>query len=187
MDNIGTQEIDTDRLVLRRFVEGDVNDAFINWAGDEIVQNDYCEPVYESVEDTLELVNKYIASYEKLDYYRWAIDLKEGTRCVGQIAFFLVDSKNLFGEIEYCIGRRFQNRGYVTEAVKAVIKFGFEKIGFNRIQISHRNTNMASKRVIEKCGFQYEGNLRQFFYHEGSFIDRLYYSILKDEWQHMKF
>ena len=72
------------------------------------------------MEDVLE---KYINSYQKNDYYRWAIIEKNSGECIGQIAYFLVDSKNNFAEIEYCIGSDFQCKGYATEATKAVIQY----------------------------------------------------------------
>ena len=67
----------------------------------------------------------------------------------------------------------------MTEAVKALINFGFEKIGLHRIQISAKEMNAPSKRVIEKCGFVYEGTFRDYFFMDGQYVDRLYYSIIK--------
>ena len=93
-----------------------------------------------------------------------------------------MDSKNEFCEIEYCIGQAYQKMGYATEAVTAITKYGFGVVGFNRIQVSCRHVNLPSKQVIEKCGFTYEGTFRQYFIHFGEFHDRLYYSMLRDEW-----
>lgn len=93
----------------------------------------------------------------------------------------MVDSNNHFAEIEYCIGRYFQRKGLATEATKAVIQFGFNKMNLHKVQICHKSINIPSRKVIEKCGFVYEGTLRDFFYMDGQYVDRLYYSILKDE------
>lgn len=178
----GTQTIATDRLILRRFAPTDAESAWRNWAGDEEVQNDYGEPVYATPDDARALIGRYISAYERPDAYRWGIfPVSEPDECVGMVAFFLVDNRNEFCEVEYCMGRDFQNRGYVTEAVKAVTAYAFDTVCFNRVQVSCRHVNLASKRVIEKCGFIYEGTLRQFFNHKGEFHDRLYYSILKEE------
>ncbi|HOP12045.1 MAG TPA: GNAT family N-acetyltransferase [Oscillospiraceae bacterium] len=177
----GTRTIETERLTLRRFTYQDADDMLKYWISDEKVQSLYCEPAYKTKAAVKELLGKYIGGYEKESYYRWAVILKQTGECIGQIAFFLVDDKNRFVEVEYCIGTQFQNRGYMTEAVNAVIEYGFERLNLHKIQVSHKAGNIASKRVIEKCGFVYEGTLRDYFYTETGYVDRLFYSILRDE------
>ena len=179
----GTQTIETERLILRRFAYSDNTDMLKNWAADENVQFMYSEPVYTTKEEVKGLLDKYIGSYERDDYYRWAVIEKESGECIGQIAYFLVDSKNHFAEIEYCIGAAFQCRGYATEATKAVIAFGFEKINLHKVQICTKTINAKSKRVIEKCGFTYEGTLRDYFCMNGEYVGRLYFSILRSEYE----
>lgn len=183
LTHIGTAKIETDRLILRKFQYGDNEDMLKYWVSDPKVQSLYAEPVYSTKQEVNGLLEKYISSYEKNDYYRWAIILKETDECVGQIAYFLIDNDNHFAEIEYCIGSHFQRKGLATEATKAVIQFGFEKINLHKVQISHKSINIPSRRVIEKCGLTYEGTLRDYFYQDGKYIDRLYYSILKDEYR----
>ena len=189
MLHTGTQTILTERLILRRFVLADAESVWRNWAGDKQVQNGYNEPVYETLEDAKELLGRYIEAYQKQDVYRWGLFLKDGLdnfdNCIGQVAFYLVDDYNQFCEIEYCIGKAYQNKGYTTEAVKAITAYGFDTVGFNRIQVCCRHVNLPSKRVIEKCGFTYEGTLRQRMNHFGEFHDRLYFSMLKEEWDNM--
>lgn len=182
LNHIGTQTIETERLILRQFKYTDDTAMLKYWIADEKIQSMYSEPVYTTKEEVKELLDKYISSYSKNDYYRWAIISKENNECIGQIAFFLVDSKNNFAEIEYCIGSDFQCKGLSTEATKAVIKYGFENIRLHKIQICHKSINIPSKRVIEKCGFHFEGTLRDFFYMNGEYVDRLYYSILESEY-----
>lgn len=183
LTHVSTQAIETERLILRRFEYSDSTSMLRNWIADEKIQSLYSEPTYETEEAVTELLTKYITSYEKEDYYRWAVILKETGECIGQIAYFLVDSKNHFAEIEYCIGSAFQCRGYATEATKAVIKYGFEKMNLHKVQICTKTINIPSKRVIEKCGFTYEGTLRDYFYMNGEYVGRLYFSILRSEYE----
>ena len=98
------------------------------WVADEKIQSLYSEPVYSAKEEVRELLDKYISSYEKNDYYRWAVIEKTTGECIEQIAYFLVDNKNYFAEIEYCIGSDFQCKGFATEATKAVIAYGFDRM-----------------------------------------------------------
>ena len=181
LTHVGTVQIETERLILRKFKFADDNNMLKYWISDPGIQPLYGEPVYSTKQEVNELLAKYISSYEKDDYYRWAIIFKETHECIGQIAYFLVDNKNHFAEIEYCIGRLFQRKGLATEATKAVIQFGFEKINLHKVQICHKSINLPSHGVIEKCGFVYEGTLRDYFYQDEGYTDRLYYSILRDE------
>ena len=183
LTHIGTKIIETERLVLRRFEYAD-NDAMLkNWVADEKIQSLYSEPVYSTKAEVKGLLDKYIGSYEREDYYRWAVIEKASGECIGQIAYFLVDSKNHFAEIEYCIGSDFQCKGYATEATKAVIAYGFNEINLHKVQICTKTINAPSKRVIEKCGFTYEGTLRDYFYMNGEYVGRLYFSILRSEYE----
>ncbi|MBP2651714.1 MAG: GCN5-related N-acetyltransferase [Firmicutes bacterium] len=181
LTHTGTVSIETERLILRKFEYADDENMLKYWVSDPSIQSMYSEPVYTTKEEVKELLNKYISAYEKDNYYRWAIILKDIGECIGQIAYFLVNSENHFAEIEYCIGNQFQRRDLATEATKAVIQFGFNKVNLHKVQICHKSINIASRRVIEKCGFVYEGTLRDFFYVDGEYVDRLYYSILKNE------
>lgn len=179
----GTDTITTDRLILRRFEYSDDDSMLRNWIADEKIQSMYSEPVYSTKEEVKELLDKYIGSYERPDYYRWAVIEKSSGECIGQIAYFLVDSKNHFAEIEYCIGAEFQCRGYATEATKAVIAFGFDRINLHKVQICTKTINKPSRRVIEKCGFTYEGTLRDYFFMNGEYVGRHYFSILREEYE----
>ncbi len=183
LTHCGTQTIETERLILRRFEYTDDDAMLRYWIADEKIQSLYSEPVYTTKEAVKELLDKYIGSYEKHDYYRWAVTEKESGECIGQIAYFLVDSKNHFAEIEYCIGSKFQRRGYATEAAKAVIAYGFDKMNLHKVQICTKTINAPSKRVIEKCGLTYEGTLRDYFYMNGEYVGRLYFSILRSEYE----
>ena len=183
LTHIGTDTIETERLILRKFKISDDEAMLKYWIADEKIQSLYSEPVYTTKAEVDELLEKYINSYQKNDYYRWVIIEKNSDECIGQIAYFLVDSKNNFAEIEYCIGSDFQCKGYATEATKAVIQYGFDKINLHKVQICTKTINKPSKRVIEKCGFTYEGTLRDYFYMDGEYVGRLYFSMLKSEFE----
>ena len=184
LTHLGTKTIETERLILRRFEYSDIDSMLRNWIADEQTQWDYGEPSYETPEAVRELFDKkYVVSYSRDDYYRWAVIEKKSKECIGQIAYFSVDTENQHGEIEYVIGPAFQGKGYATEMTKAVIAFGFDKIDFNRIEIDCRTENEASRRVIEKCGLTYEGVFRDFFWRKDHFERMRVFSILKNEWK----
>lgn len=183
LTHLGTQTIETERMTLRRFSYTDDEAMLKYWIADEKIQSLYSEPTYTTKEAVKGLLDQYIGNYEKQNYYRWAIILKDNNECIGQIAYFLVDDKNHFAEIEYCIGSAFQCKGLATEATKAVIKYGLDKMNLHKVQICTKTINAPSRRGIEKCGFTYEGTLRDFFYMNGEYVGRLYFSILRSEYE----
>lgn len=146
----GTQAIETKRLILRQFTCDDADDMLKNRISDKQVQADYGEPAYENIDSVKSLLEKWISSYCKDDFY-WAIILKENNENIGQIAFCSVDSKHHYADIEYCIGRVFQRNGYATEALSAVIDYTFRNTGMNRLQAFHRGRNVPSGKVLRKA------------------------------------
>ena len=87
MKHLGTQMFETSRLNSRRISAFDYEDMYKNWASDPRIQFEYGEPVYSTVSEVKTLLNTYIESYSKPDYYRWAIIEKESNVNIGQIAF----------------------------------------------------------------------------------------------------
>lgn len=86
-------------------------------------------------------------------------------------------------ELGYWLGKPYWNRGYATEAARAMVEYGFEELELNRIQARHMEHNPASGRVMEKIGMKYEGTLRQATYRFGEYHDLLMYAILRSEYE----
>ena len=93
-----------------------------------------------------------------------------------------ISPRNQRAEMGYWLGVPYWNKGYATEAARAVLRFGFQELGLNRIYASYFPRNPASGRVMEKAGMRYEGTLRQHFVRWSEPEDLVYYSILKSEW-----
>lgn len=179
-----TQTIETERLLLRKFIFEDAEEMFTNWINDKEVQFNYGEPIYETLDSVKEILRQWISSYSRNDTYRWAIILKENNMNIGQIAFCSMDLIHNYADIEYCISRNYQGKGYATEALNAIIEFTFTQTGLNRLQAFHRGNNVASGRVLQKSGMIYEGTLRQSFYYQdkNEYDERIYYGIIKTDY-----
>ncbi len=188
LNNLGTQTIETERLILRRFSVEDSDHMFKNWINDKLVQSNYGEPVYESINQVQTLLEQWISSYSSNGFYRWGIVLKEKSENIGQIAFCSIELGHHYADIEYCISRFYQGKGYATEALDAVIKFSFEKIGLNRLQAFHRGENKASEKVLKKSKMKYEGTLRQAFYYQdkNEYDDKVYYGIVRADYLNLE-
>jgi len=133
----------------------------------------------ESVSNYIEVLKK---EYKNEKYKTLALADRCSDKFLGLIT---LDVDKIFprAEISYWIDKRYRNKGYATESVKAIIKYGFSKLGLNRIQGMHFTNNPASGRVLEKAGMLYEGTLRQYVGMDDKFYDCKMYSILKLEYQ----
>lgn len=183
MKHIGTREIKTERLLLRRFKISDAEAMFNNWANDSDVTKYLIWQPHGSIDVTKQIINEWVDSYDNDDSYNWAIVLKEnGGILVGSIS--VVSKSDEVGSVEigYCMSKAFWHRGIMTEALTAVIKFFFEEVGVNRVESRHDSKNPHSGGVMKKSGMKYEGTLRQADKNNSGICDACYYGILKSEW-----
>ncbi len=161
MKHTGTQPIETERLLLRRFQSADAEDT-ARWASDPRVQHEYGEPVYETPEAVEGLLQKYLAGYAQPDTYRWAIEEKAGGQNIGMIAFCKVWADCETAEIEYCIAADFWGNGYAGEALSAVIGWAFANTEFRKLEAYHRAANPKSGRVLEKSAMHRTETVERF-------------------------
>jgi diamine N-acetyltransferase len=109
----------------------------------------------------------------------------ESWKLVGNLALQDIDWRNRSSELGIMIGdKTYWNQGYGTEAVRLLVKHGFNTLNLNRIFLHVFDTNPRAIRAYEKAGFVHEGRLRQAEYKNGEYIDVLLMSILKDEFNH---
>ena len=181
MRHLGTNVVETPRLVLRPFAREDAQAMFDNWASDPAVTKFLSWPTYRSVEDAHSILNVWLDNYEKPDFYQWAIVLKELNQPIGSISVVNSDDRVDMVEIGYCIGRNWWGRGIMPEALSAVMVYLFDEVGMQRIEAGHDPDNPASGAVLRKCGLQYEGTLRRRIRSNRGITDVAWYSILKEE------
>ena len=161
MNHCGTRQLDTERLVLRRFVTEDAEAMFRNWASDPEVTKYLTWPAHANVDVTRAVLKDWTATYASQNYYQWAIVLKENGECpIGSISAVGLNDDLSIVHIGYCLGQRWWHRGIMSEALKAVIDFFFYEVGANRIESRHDPRNPHSGIVMQKCGMKYEGTLR---------------------------
>jgi RimJ/RimL family protein N-acetyltransferase len=183
MKHLGTVKLETKRLVLRRFEYADSEAAFRNWTSDPMVTEFLRWKNHSALSETQSLARFWEEKYRDMRWYHWAIVPKETGEPVGTISAANVCDDTDTIEVGYCIGRAFQNKGYTTEALHAVMGFFFDTVGACRIEAKHDPRNPASGRVMEKCGMTYEGTLRRSERTNKGVVDVRVYSILREEYR----
>lgn len=179
MKHLGTQRIETERLILRKFIMEDAKAMYENWASDEEVTKYLMWPAHSDISVSQEILKEWTKNYTKEDYYQWAICLKENNEPIGNIGVVSQDDTIEMVHIGYCIGRQWWHQGITSEALGGVIGFFFDKVGMQRIESRHDPRNPNSGAVMKKCGMQYEGTLRMADWNNQGICDACYYSILE--------
>lgn len=182
MKHLGTEYLETERLILRRFAIEDAGAMYKNWASDDEVTKYLMWPSHSNISVTQAVLNDWISSYSENDFYQWAIVLKEnGSEPIGSISVVSHNDDVGMVHIGYCIGRKWWHMGITSEALQCVIDFFFNEVGVRRIESRHDPRNPNSGAVMKKCGMQYEGTMRKSDRNNQGICDACYYSILSGE------
>ena len=181
MEHKGTVKIETERLVLRRFVEEDAEVMFANWASDPEVTKFLRWPAHGSVEVSKRVVGDWVSHYGEEDFYQWAIVPKELGEPIGSISVVEQNEKAGKVHIGYCIGKSGWHQGIASEALQAVMDFLFDAVNVNRIESMHDPRNARSGDVMKKCGMKYEGTMRSADWSNQGICDACCYALLKEE------
>ena len=183
MNKIGTQKIDTERCILRRIVPDDYEVMYENWAKyEEVCRYFPFDPVTD-VEVYKEKVCRWVTNYESDTYFHWVIEWKENGELIGTINLGNVDEACFMSETAYMLSPEYWGKGIMTEVLRAVLGYAFHVVGLNRVQADVFDGNIASERVLTKCGMQFEGIARQKYYKNGRFIDAAQYAVLRSDFR----
>ena len=173
--------LNTDRLHLRQIQPGDAEALFAILSDEEAMQFYGHEP-HRSLDDSHELIRQIQANYANLVAFRWGITLHGEDRLIGSCSFHQFDAGFLRAAAGYELNRTYWGKGIMTEAMSAILNYGFTELRLHRIEAIIDIANERSKSLLLKLGFMYEGNLRQRYPFRDRFEDEHYFGLLRDEW-----
>ena len=150
--------LETERLVLRAWEREDVG-SLLALASDAETMRYIGNGKPWGIERAREWLGWMEDCYRERGYGRWAVVEKDGGRLIGSCGFYLVLEKVDFG---YMLARDCWGRGYATEVGRAALGHGFESLNFEKVVARTAPENQASRRVLEKLGFEFRGLV----YHE---------------------
>ncbi|MDL2234484.1 GNAT family N-acetyltransferase [Ruminococcaceae bacterium OttesenSCG-928-L11] len=184
MEHLGTQILETERLLLRPFVLEDAPAMFKNWAGDPEVTTYLMWPTHTDEGVSRAVLEDWVSQYADKAYYQWAVTLKSnGGEPIGSMSVVKRDDRVEMAHIGYCIGRPWWRQGITSEALAAVMAYLFEEVGVNRIEARHDPRNPGSGKVMVKCGMRCEGTMRQADWNNQGICDTVFYAILREDYQ----
>ncbi len=174
--------LETERLILKKIELANANDMFAYASLSEVTRYLLWTP-HLNIEDTkgyIEYVNK---QYRKGNYSDWGLTCKADGVFIGTCGFADIDLSNNKGELGYVLSPSYQGKGYMREAVLAVLELAFGELGINRVELRIMEGNTASIKFAESMGFKYEGTTRRSLFLRGRYKTLHHYSILSDEFK----
>ena len=176
-------ELNTKRLLLRQMTQEDDRNLL-----EVLSDEDTCKYLTHNAVNDIVIIQRMISGmkrfFDEKQRIRWGIADRQDNSIIGHCGYFDIDNANSCAEISYCLKSGLWGQGIMTEALDAMLRFGFEDYGLNRIVAKVMKDNIASVKVLQKLGFVQEGLLRESMYKNGQYHDLMFFSILKSEYQY---
>ena len=177
-------ELETKRLVLRRMTLADAEFYHRHFSDPDIVELTAFDAPENIDKGRQELLEFCIKPFEENKGIRWGIVLKGETELAGTIGYHQwVKAGGYHARVGYDLAAAYRRRGIMTDALMAVLRYGFETMRLNKVEACTDSRNVASMRLLGKLGFHQDGVLRENTYYHGRFIDEVVFSLLASEWR----
>jgi ribosomal-protein-alanine N-acetyltransferase len=174
--------LETEDLLLRAPRRKDAKDIFAYASDPEVSRYVLWEP-HRSLSETRRYVGTMIRRAREGYPSSWVVTLRETGQVIGTIGFVWYSYDNRSAELGYSLSREYWNRGYATQALKAVVGAAFRSLPLNRVEAQHDVRNPASGRVMEKSGLRQEGVLRDRVLNRDEYVTVALWAILRADWE----
>jgi len=175
-------QLQTERLILRRMTLDDLGFYFRHFSDPDIARLTAFEPPRDLKAAEEELRMFCIDNFQQGTGIRWGIEGKGEHKLIGTCGYHQWAKGDFRARIGYDLGAPYRRQGLMTEALRAMIRYGFEAMRLNRIEVLTSPQNIASIRLLRKLGFTREGVLREYTHFRGSFEDDSCLALLRSEW-----
>ena len=177
------EQLETENLILRKFKEEDVEYFFKRVGGSKNVTKYMLWQPHKSLKESRESIEKVISQYESGKCYAWGIALRSDDSIIGRIDLLRFNETESCCSFAYMLGEDFWGKGYGTEALKAVLKYAFEKMDMKKVIADHMSENVASGRVMKKAGMHYVQRHTLKYEKNGKYYDADECMITYEDWQ----
>jgi len=174
-------QLETERLILRPLTLEDTDFVFRHFSDPVVARYLLDEEPPTRRDQAEELIRFYMDPIGKA-YNRWGIVWKATDALVGTCGFHWWNRQHFRAQIGYDLGQAHWGQGVMAEALRAMLCYGFEEMGLNRVDALVHPENRRSIGLLEKLGFQREGLLREYYNRAGEFFDHMLLSLLRGEW-----
>ena len=170
--------LETERLILRRVENIDVNEVFSMRSNAETMKY-IPRPLVTNNEEALAHIALLDSGLKKNEAINWAITFKGENKLLGIIGFYRTKFEDYRSEIGYMLISENHGKGIATEAVERALDYGFNEMNLHSIEAIIDPRNEESERVLLKNGFVKEGHIKENTFFNGEFLDSVIYSKIK--------
>lgn len=171
----------TERLTLRELRDDDVPAAFRLFSDPEAMRF-IGKPPHAGHDETLAFVRRNQLLFPAEEGVGWAMSLRGAGHFIGYAAHWRLMKQHLRSEIGYQMLKEHWGKGLMTEALRAILGFGFERMGLNSVEAQIDPANTRSRKTLERLGFLQDGLLRESYYFAGEYTDTGVFTLLKREY-----
>jgi len=176
--------IETDRLTLRPFTRGDVDDVFAYRSREDVCAFLFDEAMSrETCAEAVQARVGQVAFIEEGNKVVLAVAVRGAPRIIGEVSLIWRSEEFRQGEIGYIFHPDAHGHGYATEAGRALLRFGFDVAGLHRVYARCDARNTASSKVMRRLGMREEAHFRQHAMVKGQWDEELIYALLEDDWR----
>jgi ribosomal-protein-alanine N-acetyltransferase len=170
----------TDRLILDRTVEADAERLFLLRSNDEVMR--YVErPRPQNIDDALDNIRSMDQKIMDNEAIAWAIRLKGNPDLIGVIGYWRAKPEHYRAEVGYMIMPEYWGSGITSEALQAVLQYGFTAMELHSVEADINPDNEASRKVLQKAGFKSEAFFRENYFWQGKFYNSEVFGLLRAE------
>ena len=173
------------RIVGKRIIIRDISfkddEDYYEYAKSELVGPDAGWKPVPSIEVARRVIASYILAKDV-----FAIELISEKKLIGTISIYNygIRKYNKVKQLGFSLNPNYWNKGYMTEAVKLVIDYVFQRTDCEVLEVGHHSDNYRSKRVIEKCGFIFDGRLCKYKkLYDDRIVDADFYSLTREDYE----
>ena len=174
--------LEAPRVRLRWLAAGDV-DALFDVFSDRVMMRYWSSPAMTEHSEAEALLARIHQQFAEKFGFQWGIERKDDGRILGTCTLFHLDTRNMRAELGYCLASAYWKKGYMTEALTALIDHAFGPMKLRRLEADVDPRNANSMRILGKLGFSQEGLLRERWNVNGEIQDTAFLGLLAREWR----
>lgn len=172
--------LESERLVFRQLKDSDAPEVFKLRSNPDTMKY-IPRPLLQNEDEAIAMIHMMNAKIVENTDINWAVCLKNTDKIIGFMGFYRTQPENYRTEIGYMILPEYEGKGYVTEAVKTMLNYAFNSVGFHSVEAVIDPDNLGSEKVLLKNGFRKEAHFIENEYFDGKFWDSVHYGMLKKE------